>query len=237
MLISLFKKTLEKSIFCLLFNFFCVIINLMKNILKQLCNVPNILSLLRLLCVPLFLVLFFVFSPNYIPALIVFVVASLTDVLDGFIARKCNLQTPLGTVLDPLADKLLKSSTLFAFAFFGIIQWWFFGVIFAIDLTMILTGLVLFNQQIIIPSNIIGKVGTFVMTIGLFMCFFPQVFAPWNEYILYIGLGIVISSAILYFALHYKAVFAKFKELKQVKKEDKQEWFCLFWKKFKKFLN
>lgn len=197
--------------------------NTMQRILKQLWNVPNMLSLTRLLCVPVFLVLFFVFAPNYLPALVVFVLASLTDVFDGFIARKYNLQTPLGTVLDPLADKLLKASTLFAFAFNSIVEWWFFGVVCAIDLTMIITGTVLFRKQIVIPSNIIGKTGTFAMTVGLLMCFFPKVFAPWNEYVLYIGLGIAISSAILYFAFNYKDVFAQFREFRKLKRQEKQK--------------
>ena len=190
----------------------------MKLDFKQLNNLPNILSMLRLYCVPVFLVLFFVFSPNYMPAFIVFVVASLTDVLDGFIARKFDLITQTGKVLDPLADKLLVISTILAFAVVGIVHWWFFGVMFLIYLIMIITGLVLFEKQVVIPSNILGKVGTFVMTGGLFLCFFPNWFAPWNEYVLYIGLGIVISSVIVYISFNYKEVL---KQLGKPKNRDK----------------
>ena len=169
-------------------------------------NLPNVLSLIRLLCVPVFLVLFFVFGPNYIPASIVFLFASLTDALDGFLARKMNKITRFGAVLDPLADKMLKISTLFAFAFVGTIEWWLFGILCGIDVTMIIVGFCLFERKITIPSNIIGKTGTLVMTGGLLMCFFPGFFAPWNEYILYIGLGVVASSVILYVAINFDYV-------------------------------
>lgn len=190
-----------------------------KEELKKLINVPNTLSFFRLLCVPVFLVFFFLFSPNYVPAFVVFIVASITDVIDGIVARKCNQITALGIVLDPLADKLLKMSALFAFAFNGIIDWWLFGVLFGIDFCMILVGVFLFNQKITIPSNIIGKSGTLVMSVGLVMCFFPTLFSPWNNYALYIGLGIVISSVILYVALNFKEVVFKLQSRRKQKKE------------------
>ncbi|MBR1925587.1 MAG: CDP-alcohol phosphatidyltransferase family protein [Clostridia bacterium] len=184
---------------------------------KSLLNIPNVLTIIRLVCVPILLVMFFVFRPNYLPSLCVFVIASLTDLLDGFLARKFNQITPVGIVLDPLADKLLKSATLFCLAFEGIIFWWFFGIIVAVDLTMILMGIFLFGKNITIPSNIIGKTGTLVITIGIFLSFFPSVFAPWYEYILYAGFGVVFSSVVLYVSLNYKKVINALKK----KKEDK----------------
>ena len=182
-----------------------------KSYFKSLLNVPNILTLIRILCVPLFIIFFFMFE-NYIPALIVFVGASLTDMLDGFLARKLNMVTPVGMVLDPLADKLLKASALFCFAFVGVVQWWFFGILCFVDVSMIVVGCFLFGRHITIPSNIIGKLGTLVISVGLIFCFFPDVFAPWNEYILYAGFGVVISSVVLYVSLNYKSVFKTLKD-------------------------
>ena len=193
-----------------------------KNEIKKNLNAPNILSFIRLLCVPLFLTLFFVYQPNYIPAFIVFIFASITDIIDGIIARKCNQITQLGIVLDPLADKLLKMSSLFALGFNAIISWWLVATLFAIDFVMIIAGIVLYHRKITIPSNAVGKTGTFVMSIGLIMSFFPDTFAPWHEYILYIGLGIVISSVILYIALNFKSVIAKMKEFGKQKKNNKE---------------
>lgn len=187
----------------------------LKGYFRSLLCVPNLLTLFRLICVPIYLVLFFVYSPNYIPALIVFLIASLTDVLDGYLARKLNLITPVGIVIDPLADKLLKISTLFSFAFVGIVQWWFFGLLCFVDITMIVCGCFLFKKHITIPSNIIGKLGTLVVTVALIMCFFASTFAPWNEYLLYAGFGVIFSSLVLYISLNYKKV------LENLKKQEK----------------
>lgn len=201
--------------------FYAIILIMEKQKKSSYCNLPNALSLFRLLCVPVFLLVFFLLSPNYIFAFAVFIVASITDILDGIIARRFNQITPLGMVLDPLADKLLKMSALFAFGWDGIIDWWLVAVLFAIDLTMIIAGTILFKRQITIPSNIIGKTGTFVMSVGLMMCFFPYVFASWNGYILYIGLGIITSSVIMYVALNFKSVMAELRIIKQKNKTEK----------------
>lgn len=183
-----------------------------KNKISSYFNVPNVLSSFRLLCVPIFLIVFFTQTPNYIIfAFIIFIVASITDIIDGIIARRANQITPLGVVLDPLADKLLQMSALFAFGWDGIIDWWLVGVLFVIDLAMIIAGTILFKRRITIPSNIIGKTGTFVMTTGLIMCFFSEIFNPWNLYVLYIGLGIITSSVILYVAMNAKSVIQKMK--------------------------
>lgn len=181
-----------------------------KGYFKSLLNLPNMLTLFRLFCVPIFVLLFFLYMPNYFPALAVYVIASLTDAVDGFLARKLKQITPVGIVLDPLADKLLKTCTLFCFAYAQIIAWWFFGIMCFVDVCMILSGCILFKKHIQIPSNIIGKLGTLVTTIALLMCFFPQIFAPWNEYILYAGFGVVVSSVVLYVSLNYKKVFSEF---------------------------
>lgn len=191
-----------------------------KNNSKKYINVPNALSVLRLILVPFFLVAFFWGSPNYIPAFVIFVIASLTDVLDGFLARKLNQITPLGIVLDPLADKLLKMSALFAFGYFNIIPLWLVIVLFALDFAMIIVGTILFERRITIPSNIIGKTGTLIMTIGLMMCFFTDVFQHWNLWMLYLGLIIMFLSALLYVVLNFREVKIKWRE----RKKDSKTW-------------
>ncbi len=170
-------------------------------------NVPNVLTLFRLALVPVFVLVFFVTEGNHIPALVVFIIASLTDMLDGFIARKYNLITPYGVVLDPLADKLLKSATLICFAIVDIIPVWLTATLITIDVAMIITGVCLYKQKITIPSNFLGKLGTLVMTIGLILCFFDESLGGWNLYILYAGLIIIIASVIVYILLNYKRVF------------------------------
>ena len=100
-------------------------------------NLPNLLSLLRIILTPLFII--FLFSDDRLLALIIFAVAAITDAYDGHLARKYNQITPQGKFLDPLADKILVLSAFFSFAFIGIIDFWMVGIITFRD--MFITGL------------------------------------------------------------------------------------------------
>ena len=84
----------------------------LKEILKKNLNVPNVLSLIRLLLVPVYLILFV--RGQKTAALVVFAAACFTDLLDGRIARKYNLITDLGKLLDPVADKVMILPAMFS---------------------------------------------------------------------------------------------------------------------------
>ena len=103
-------------------------------------NLPNLLSLIRIILTPLFIILLFsdVASAKFF-ALLVFVIAAITDAYDGHLARKYNQITPEGKFLDPLADKILVLSAFISFAFIGIIDFWMVGIIIFRDL--FITGL------------------------------------------------------------------------------------------------
>lgn len=181
-----------------------------SKLLKGFWNVPNVLSIIRIILVPV-LVLFYFTSPgtNHIMALVVFVLASLTDVLDGIIARSTGQITPIGTVLDPFADKLLKIATLTCFCVDGVLPVWLVVLLVVIDTAMIIAGLCLLHRQITIPSNFIGKLGTLVMSAGLLMCFLTSTFGSWGFYTLCAGLSIIVLSVIVYIALNAQRVFSK----------------------------
>ena len=100
-------------------------------------NLPNLLSLLRIILTPLSII--FLFSDDRLLALIIFAVAAITDAYDGHLARKYNQITSQGKFLDPLADKILVLSAFFSFAFIGIIDFWMVGIITFRD--MFITGL------------------------------------------------------------------------------------------------
>ena len=185
---------------------------------KVFLNVPNILSFFRLLLVPALIITYFcVPGTNHVVALVIFLVASITDFLDGIIARATNQITPIGTVLDPFADKLLKIATLVCFCIDGVLPVWLVVLLIFIDLAMIIAGVCLFKKQITIPSNIIGKSGTMIVSIGLVMCFLPQTFGSWGYYILCLGLLIIVVSVIVYVAMNAKNVFSTIKQQKQNK--------------------
>jgi len=87
-------------------------------------NLPNLLTVLRMVLLPFFL--FFLVDGRYGTALIIFFIASISDALDGFIARKFHQVTELGKLLDPAADKIFLLSTFTAFYLLGLIPLWFF---------------------------------------------------------------------------------------------------------------
>ena len=122
-------------------------------------NLPNRLTILRIFLIPFFV--FFMLSDfsKWI-ALIIFVVASLTDMLDGKIARKYNLVTDFGKFMDPLADKLLVCSALICLVELKRIPAWI--VIAIISREFIISGfrLVAAEKQIVIAANFWGKIKT-----------------------------------------------------------------------------
>ena len=126
-------------------------------------NTPNMLSIFRLCLVPVFVLLYFSGLPNAnIYALIVFLLATITDFLDGYIARRFHLITNLGKVLDPLGDKMLTFSVLVCLTISRIVPLWALGVFFLKELLMGVGGLVIHKRAKveIPPSNYLGKTAT-----------------------------------------------------------------------------
>ena len=126
-------------------------------------NIPNLLTSLRIVLVPIYLSVFFSSRENAILiAGIVFILAGISDVLDGYIARKYDMTTKLGTVLDPLADKLMTFAVLFSYTWKKIIPPWIIIALGLKEVTMIIGGsiLYLFKGNQVLASNVFGKVAT-----------------------------------------------------------------------------
>ncbi|MBI3988230.1 MAG: CDP-alcohol phosphatidyltransferase family protein [candidate division NC10 bacterium] len=123
-------------------------------------TLANRLTILRILMVPLIITLLLYRIMDY--ALAIFCLAGLTDALDGFIARSFRQKTALGMILDPLADKLLLTSSLLTLAFLREVPRWFAIVVVSRDLILIGGALVLllFAGKVGIPPSILGKVTT-----------------------------------------------------------------------------
>lgn len=122
-------------------------------------NVPNVLSLIRLILVPVFVAVFFSEDSNsgYLAAAI-FLVAFLTDVADGYIARKYNLVTKLGRILDPLADKLMKAAAVICLTIRGDVPLWIILILLVKELVMLSGGAVMLRKLRDVPgSNWWGK--------------------------------------------------------------------------------
>jgi cardiolipin synthase len=107
-------------------------------------NIPNFLSLLRIILVPVIVI--FLIQGSYTKALFIFIIAGLTDALDGALARLLNKQTKLGSFLDPLADKILLSTSVIALAIFNLIPSWLAVIVISRDF-MILLGIVILSMM------------------------------------------------------------------------------------------
>ncbi len=112
--------------------------------------------------VPLFAAVFFSGAPNaYMYAVIVFIAAGLTDVLDGMIARKYGLVTRLGRILDPLADKLIVFCTIICASYVKLIPWWVIAVYLVKEIGQAIGSIFVFKKIKDMPqSNILGKSAT-----------------------------------------------------------------------------
>jgi len=125
-------------------------------------NIPNLLSIIRIVLIPVFLYLIFIPEVGTrIWALVVFCIASLTDLLDGWIARKLGQVTNIGKFLDPLADKVLVISALIAFLFLDpLIPLWMVLIIVARDILITLMRYLAIKRERILRTTRFGKIKT-----------------------------------------------------------------------------
>jgi len=159
---------------------------------KRWLTIPNILTLLRIILAPVMVL--GMYHGYLLFAFIVFMVASLTDLLDGFLARWCDVQTNLGKMLDPVADKVLLLSVFCALAFLPLplfqIPVWFFMMVFIREIIMIVGSCVVLRAypQVNFEPTMWGKLTTFfqiVFVIWTFACYFFG-WEPKKTYILFL---------------------------------------------------
>ncbi len=126
-------------------------------------NLPNKLTIVRIILTPFYL-FFMLFSRwniwHYLAALIIFAVASLTDMLDGKIARKNNQVTDFGKLCDPLADKMLTTAALLAFMQAGVCNIWIVMIVLTREFLITSFRLVAASQGVVIAAGFLGKLKT-----------------------------------------------------------------------------
>ena len=124
-------------------------------------NLPNKLTVARIILAPIYLfAMVSDFKYHFIIALIIFAAASITDFLDGYLARKNNQVTVFGKLCDPLADKMLTTAALLAFMKLGICSIWPVMIILTREFLITSFRLVATSQGVIIPAGILGKIKT-----------------------------------------------------------------------------
>lgn len=167
-------------------------------------NGPTILTLMRIiLVVPVMICIFMDSLPARIITIVCFVLASLTDFIDGRWARHDKIVTDLGAFLDPLADKMLVNLTFLALVVLDVVPVWMFGVILIRDFAVDGLRMMAARKKITLAASKFGKLKTMVqmITITLIlinMIFGNEVFAIVNTILLYIVIILTIFSGVDY---------------------------------------
>ena len=142
---------------------------------SRILTVPNILSMIRLALVPVLLVL--LLEGFDALALLLLVVAGLTDYLDGLLARRLNQVSRLGQLLDPAADRLFIFATSVGLAVRGVVPWWLVVIVVGRDVMLLVLGIVLANYGYgPLPVHHLGKLATFCLFYGLPILMVGQAF-------------------------------------------------------------
>lgn len=185
-------------------------------------HIPNALTILRFLLIPFIVIL--MIQDKYIEAIIVLTISGITDILDGFIARKFNFISNFGKLIDPLADKCTQITILISLALKNILPFWILTIVLLKEFFMIAGASFLYGKELVVSSRWYGKLSTVLFYISIVSSF---IIAIWNKqvtntidnslptlpnfdiYIYYLALAATIFSLFMYFETFYRQGYLK----------------------------
>lgn len=202
---------------------------------KEIWTIPNIITYFRIICVPVYIVLTALGGVRANLALFyagmgVFVFAAASDLVDGWIARRFNMQSGIGMVLDPIADKLMHISVLFCLSLctgltplgaqFNAENPWFVHYAFVIlivakEAIQALIALYVLKKGATVKANWLGKVSSFTISVGVMLAFFHQ-------YVGYADWGILAWGIVMSYAAAVNYLVDVLKQVKRIENGDMQ---------------
>lgn len=197
---------------------------------KDVWTIPNIITYFRILCVPVYITLMAIGGLRadltlFYSAFGVFIFAASSDLVDGWIARRFNMQSGIGMVLDPIADKLMHISVLFCLSLCTgltplgkglnaenpwFVHYAFVILILAKEAFQALIALYVLKKGATVKANWLGKVSSFTISVGVFLAFFHQ-------YVQYADWGILAWGIALSYAAGFNYLFDVIKQVKLIK--------------------
>lgn len=179
---------------------------------QQVLTLPNGLTIVRILAIPIILFLLFDPTPVYrLLTTVIFLLVAVTDTLDGYLARRRGMVTTLGTFLDPLADKLLIVAALIALIPARGIPAWIVIVIIGREISV--TGLrgIAVSQGIVISASTLGKYKTFFEVASVSFLIFsgdssPMIMRQVGMALLWVATGLAVISGVYYFKKFLKSI-------------------------------
>lgn len=190
-------------------------------------HVPNILTIIRFLLIPFIVIN--IFNENYIMAFAFFTISGLTDIADGFIARRFNLISTFGKLMDPLADKSTQICTLASLALVDIIPIGILAIVLLKELIMIAGASFLYGKDVVVFSKWYGKLATvlfyFAIVFSLLISQFnlENTWANIDLWLFYLALFATIFSLLMYIKDVYKKGFIDKQDLKKEVTIDQKE--------------
>ncbi|MEE1649202.1 CDP-diacylglycerol--glycerol-3-phosphate 3-phosphatidyltransferase [Brachybacterium sp. J144] len=160
-------------------------------------NIANILTMVRCAMVPLFVVLAVLYAESVGGRLVitaVFVLAMITDFLDGYLARSRNLITDFGKIVDPIADKAMTGAAFVMLSVWEYIPWWMTILILVREFGITIMRFTILKYGAL-PANMAGKAKTMVQTIAITFCLLP--FELWWSPARWIGWSLVLLAVVL----------------------------------------
>ncbi|MGE5379793.1 MAG: CDP-diacylglycerol--glycerol-3-phosphate 3-phosphatidyltransferase [Methylocystaceae bacterium] len=173
-------------------------------------NLPNILTIARIVLIPIFMVLMFAdfkFAPLWAAAF--FGLAALTDTFDGMLARKYNQVTTLGIILDPLADKLLVLAALVVLVELGSIPGWAVVIIIGREFAVMGLRVIKADEGVIIPASYWGKIKTHIQVYSIILAILQPLIIKYVPYpigywAILLAMIVTVASGVDYFYQAYR---------------------------------
>ena len=165
-------------------------------------NIPNILTIIRFILIPF--IFTSVVNEDFLATIIIFTISAITDILDGYIARKYNYITDIGKLIDPLADKLTQMSLLLSLAILKILPWWIFAIVFIKECVMIISASLMYKKEdVVVYSKWYGKLATVLFYLAIVVSLIVNQFhvqMPFriDLYLYYLAILATIFSLIMY---------------------------------------
>ena len=173
-------------------------------------HVPNILTIIRFFLIPF--IVFFGLKDNYLAAIVFLTISGLTDIIDGYIARKFNFTSDFGKLMDPLADKCTQLATIFVLVIQYIIPVWILIVLLIKEFLLIIGASFLYGKELVVSSKWYGKFSTTIIYIAIVSSMalkhynLPYTF---DHYFYYIAVGFTVFSLAMYFKLFFVKDYIK----------------------------
>jgi cardiolipin synthase len=136
-------------------------------------------------------------------ALVIFIIAGVTDYFDGYLARKWNQITAFGKLMDPLADKLMTLTALFCLASTGHLAWWLFYVVLIKEVLMVAGSLVMLKRNVVVMANLAGKLAAAAFILAIFALY------PWHNFIWLSSTGEAVMYLAVVLSLYAMVIYGR----------------------------